>query len=131
MTHQPDPLFENLAPPDPSPELRQRTLAVAREALGRAESSDIWTRVWNSRSAHLAWAASIGVLVFGHLVVGDALRSGSASPALPLAAAAGANDELAEVVDLGRLTAQLPGWEMTVRTTPTQPSQPAESEDRS
>ncbi len=131
MTHRPDPLFEGLAPPDPSPELRVRALAAAWEALGRAERPDIWTRVWKSRPAHLAWAASIGVLVFGHLVVGDALRSGSTGPALPLAAAVAANDELAEVAGLGRLTAQLPGWEMTVRTTPTQPSQPAESEDRS
>ena len=131
MTPRSDPFVEGLAPPNPSAELRRRTLAAAREALGQVENPDIWTRVWNSRSAHLAWAASIGVLVFGHLVVGDAPRSGSAGPALPLAAAAGANEELAEVVDLGRLTAQLPGWEMTVRTTPTQPSQPAESEDRS
>ena len=131
MIHQPDPLFEGLAPPDPSPELRKRALAAAREALGRAENPDIWTRIWGSRLAHLAWAASIGVLVFGHMVVGDAPQSGSAGPALPLAAAAGANDELAEVAGLGRLTAQLPGWEISVRTTPTQPNQPAESEDRS
>jgi len=131
MIHRGDPLFEGLAPPDPSPELRQCALAAARKALRRAENSDIWTRIWNSRPAHLAWAASTGVLIFGHLVVGGDLQSGSAGPALPLAVAAGANDELAEVAGLGRLTAQLPGWEMTVRATPPQPSQPAESEDLS
>ena len=131
MTHRSDPLFECLAPPDPSPELRQRALAAAREALRRAESPDIWTRIWNSRPVQLGWAASVGALLFGHIVIGGVPPAESAFPAMPLAAATGANPELAEVADSGRLTVSLPSWEVDGQRASAKPVQKLESEDRS
>jgi len=111
--------------------LRARTLTAAREALGRTDEPDVWMRIWNSRPAQLAWAATVAVLIFGHLQIGGAMPAGSDHLALPIGAAVGSNEELAEIADLRRVTAALPGWEIATRVPVTQPDQPAESEDLS
>ena len=131
MIHRGDPLFEGLAPPDPSPELRQRVLAAAREALGQAESPDIWTRIWGNKAAHLAWSTSVGVLLFGHIIMGGAVSKESSRPAMPLVAATTVKGELAEVVGLQRISAELPGWEVGARGHRTHPDEDPESEDQS
>jgi hypothetical protein len=82
-------------------------------------------RIWSSRPARLAWAVSVAVLVFGHIAVGSSSPSGSAFRALPLTAAAEANDELAEVVGLSRLTAQIPAFEVSANSS----ARRVESED--
>jgi len=131
MIHRSDQLPDELAPPDVPVELRHRVLGAAREAMTRIGSPDIWTRIWGSRSAHLAWAASVAVLIFGHLLIGRTVPAGSPDPALPLAAAAGADTELAELVDFQRVTVVLPGWVIAARGGVTQPDQTTESEDHS
>jgi hypothetical protein len=80
--------------------------------MANGRVADRWHRIWTSRPLRLVWAtATVGLLV-GHLLLGGESPSAPAAPALPVAAAAGDAGELAEVVDLGRLTAELPGWEI-------------------
>ena len=63
------PLFPGLRPPAPPPELRRKVLRTAAEALAAEPTRDIWTRVWESRPLRLAWAASVLILLAGHLLV--------------------------------------------------------------
>jgi hypothetical protein len=99
--------------------------------MSQAPPRDLWMRIWENRPIRLAWAASIGALIFGHLVIGEAVSAGPAQPAIPLAVAAGTDAELAEIVDLQRVTVELPGWEMVTRDTATPTDPPPESEDLS
>ncbi len=115
MSRDLDSLSGAFAPPKPSPGVKERTLTAAREAMGRPEASDVWTRIWGNRSVRLVWAASIGCLLFGHVVMNGTARGGRVSHAMPLAVAAGGDDELTEVATLPRLTAHLPGFEIAPR----------------
>ncbi len=126
-----DHLPDTLIPPGPSPELRQRVLVAARAAMDRSDLPDSWMRIWRNRPARLAWAVSIGALIFGHLVIGGSVSTGSAEPALPFSAAVGTNDELAEIVGLQRVTVDLPRWELLAREPVTPTNTPTESEDLS
>ena len=94
MNHRNDRLSSGLIPPGPLPELRQRTLAAAREAMGRAESSDIWSRIWDSRSAHFAWAASVAVLLFGHIILGGGGSTPPVKTVHPVTASSSGSVEL-------------------------------------
>ncbi len=60
-------LFEGLEPPPPPPQLRSRVLAAARER--KAETPDLWSRIWKHRGLRLAWAAAVVLLLAGHLLV--------------------------------------------------------------
>ncbi|MCU0305738.1 MAG: hypothetical protein MUC56_16935 [Thermoanaerobaculales bacterium] len=110
MNRRSHPPFAELAPPLPPNELRTRTLAAARAALGRAGAPDIWTRLWRSPLAQIAWAASVAAIAFGHLTLAD--PPAPARPALPAAAVAAAADELGEIADLPRLADDLPRFEI-------------------
>lgn len=112
MTRDPNPLTGAFTPPEPSPGLRERSLTAARESMGRTGAPDIWTRIWGNRGVRLAWAASVGCLLFGHVVMNDHVRTEPASHAMPLAAVVEADDELTDVADLPRMTADLPGFEV-------------------
>lgn len=131
MNLRSDHLSGNLIPPQAPPELRQRVLSAARQTMGQAAPRDLWTRIWESRPIRLAWAASIGALIFGHLVIGGAVSAGPAQPAIPLAAAVGADDELAEIIDLQHVTVDLPRWELVARDAPSPTDTSTESEDLS
>lgn len=131
MSHQRDLMSGKMIPPSPPPELKGRAVSAARAAMNRAEEPDVWMRIWGSRLARLAWAASIGALIFGHLVIGGAVSAGPTEPALPLAAVAEANDELAEIVGLQRLTVDLPGWEVAPRDAATPKNRSIGKEDPS
>jgi len=131
MNLRSDHLPGGLTPPQAPPELRQRVLSAARRTMSQAPPRDLWMRIWENRPIRLAWAASIGALIFGHLVIGEAVSAGPAQPAIPLAVAAGTDAELAEIVDLQRVTVELPGWEMVTRDTATPTDPPPESEDLS
>jgi len=111
MNDRPDLLPAELVPPSPPPELRRRTLTAARAVLREGRAPDLWHRLWTSRPARLAWAATVAALLIGHLVVAEGPRRSPAEPALT-AALATVRGELAEVAELGRLTAELPGWEI-------------------
>jgi hypothetical protein len=63
-----DRLMEGLEPPQPPPELRSRTLAAAREQLAADAAPDAWSRIWNHRGMRLAWAATVAVLLAGHVL---------------------------------------------------------------
>ena len=131
MTRHADPLSRGLSPPDPPTELRRRTLIAARQAMERGEIPDVWNRVWNSRPAHLLWAASVAGLIFAHLVIPNPVSGRDPDVALPLAAAAGTDAELAEIAALPRLTARLPGFQVVSQDTDARPEENRESEDRS
>lgn len=131
MNQRSDHLSGSLTPPQAPPELRQRVLTAARQTMGQEAPRDLWTRIWESRPIRLAWAASIGALIFGHLVIGGAVSAGPAQPAIPLAAAVGADDELAEIIGLQRVTVDLPRWELVARDAPSPTDPSTESEDPS
>jgi len=131
MTRRNEFLPGDFVPPSPPPELRRRTLAAARLAMEQAEQSDLWTRIWRSRTAHLAWAASVAALLFGHIVIGVGAASGPAETLRPVMAAAATRDELAEVIDVERVTVELPGWEIRVSWDRIEPEPPTAEENDS
>lgn len=109
--HQFDELFHGLEPPSPPPELRSRALAA-----GRVEMTSAWTmpglctRLWFSTNLRLAWAATVVLLVVAHGVL--SLQSPSTVPTSRAVQAnrlmaARYNAELAEIVDLPRVGADL------------------------
>jgi hypothetical protein len=70
MSHDPPPdefPFAGLSPPGPPAEMREKVLAVAREALAREAVPDVWTRIWESRSLRLAWAAAAALLLMANV----------------------------------------------------------------
>lgn len=102
--------YDGLRPPDPPDELRRKTLPVARAALANGRRPDVWTQLWQSRAVRLAWAATVAALVLGNLAIGPPPSGAADAPGLPVVAAA--VGELAPVAGVGRLTAELPGWEI-------------------
>lgn len=88
-----------LAPPAAPPELREKVLAAARAALLEPpRRPDAWARLWESRAARLAWAASVLLLLGGHALVP---RPHAGRPAA--LAARGADAEIAAIGRLPRL----------------------------
>lgn len=88
-----------LSPPAPPPELRARVLDAARAALLEPPPpADPWSRVWESRSLRVAWAASVLLLLAGHALVP---RVRPAAPPAVLARSGQAAE--AEVAAIGRL----------------------------
>jgi hypothetical protein len=110
-------LLDRVEPPHPPSDLEARSLAEARAAMARpAVRTDLWTRLWNSRTARLAWAAAVAALVLGHVILSVPARVGSARPGAPLYLAGNALDpELAEATELPRLrSGQLPQLDTTI-----------------
>jgi hypothetical protein len=118
-------------PPGPPPELRIRTLQAARAAMTVDGSDDIWSRLWRSRPFRLAWATSVAVLLYGHIVIGAGAPSGPADTIRPLLAAAAIHDELAEVVDVEHVTIELPGWEIPLSWDHVETGPPTTEKDQS
>ena len=110
MNRSPDSLAGVYAPPKPSQGVKERTLAAAKASMGRAETPDIWTRIWGNGAARVAWAVSLGCLLFGHLAMNDHVNGKPAVSAMPLSAVVDVDEELTEIVALPRLTARLPGF---------------------
>jgi hypothetical protein len=61
-------LMEGLEPPQPPPELRSKAIAAARRQIEAAEARDVWSKIWSHRGLRLAWAASVVVLLAGHIL---------------------------------------------------------------
>ena len=112
MNRHAEPLFSTLQPPDPPSVLRRRVLVAARAALTDGRAPDFWDRLWTSRPARLAWAAAVLGLAIGHLAISGRDPRQLAETAVPVASITVNHGELAELADLGRLTAELPGWEI-------------------
>lgn len=130
MSEQHTDLPPDLNPPGPPPELRSKVLAAARPRLG-TERPDVWARIWGSRTARLAWAVSVGCLLFGHVAVSNGRRTEPSPSALSLAVFADLGDELAEVAVLPRVTASLPGFEVSRPQPWTESDETRESKERS
>lgn len=128
-----DPMSEGLAPPVPPPELRDRTLQAARAAMRLNGRDDIWLRLWRSRPIRFAWATSVAALLFGHIVIGAGAgaRPGPEGTIRPVMAAAAIRDELAEVINMERVTIELPGWEIQVSRDRVETEPPTTDEDQS
>jgi len=62
-------------PPPAPPGLRDAALRAARERFAEAPAPDLWTRLYRSRSARLAWATSVLLLAAAHLTL-PRLRGG-------------------------------------------------------
>jgi hypothetical protein len=63
-------LLDGLQPPQPPPELRLKAIAAARQRMGSETAPDRWSRVWSNRGLRLAWAASVVLLLAGHVLIG-------------------------------------------------------------
>lgn len=64
-----DPPFGELNVPGPPEALRERVMQAAGAALERDPAPDVWSRVWESRAARLAWAISVAGLLVAHAYV--------------------------------------------------------------
>ena len=131
MNHPVDPMSDGLTPPAPPSGLRLRTLQAARKAMAENGRDDIWWRLWGSPQIRLAWASSVAVLLFGHIVIGAGTPSGPANTVRPMMAAAAAYGELAGIIDMERVTIELPGWEIDVSWDQVETEQPTTDEDQS
>ncbi|MFV2069470.1 MAG: hypothetical protein ACC645_21100 [Pirellulales bacterium] len=101
--------FPGLEIAQPPAELKKRTLDQVRLAMIRPPLPDMWTRIWSGRAVRLAWAASVLVLLAGHLAITVTSRGARHERAMALSIASADDDsELAEVVDLPYITALLP-----------------------
>jgi len=126
-----DPMSGGLGPPVPPPELRDRALQAARAAMTANGRTDIWLRLWRSRPIRLVWASSVAALLFGHIVIGAGAPSGPADTIRPVMAAAAINQELAEVIDVERVTIELPAWEIRISGDRVETEPPTTDEDQS
>ena len=105
-----EPLFPGLRVPEPPEDLRRQVLSRAAEALGKEPRRDLWARLWESRQARLAWAASVLALAVGHLALpagngGTVVETGPASGQPTLARTLPDDqDELSVIADLPRLS---------------------------
>ncbi|MBI5441313.1 MAG: hypothetical protein HY900_08900 [Deltaproteobacteria bacterium] len=96
-----DPLA-GLTPPGAPPELKARVLATSRAALLAAPAPpDRWSLLWASRPLRLAWAATVLLLVAGHIALVRPSHPREESAAVPLLRAASEAD--AELAAIGRL----------------------------
>ena len=78
--------FRGFHLPEPPPGLREAALRAARRRLAEEPQPDAWTRLFRSRAARLAWAASVVLLSAAHLALpsrlGERFTSPTASPRL-------------------------------------------------
>jgi hypothetical protein len=132
-----DPLFPGLQVPGPTDDLRRQVLERATQSMGSKPRRDRWVRLWESKTARLAWAALVLALVVGHLLLpagggGSPPRVRLAQDTPPARAGAtagrtdvGYRDELSVIADLPKLS--LEGRPMTApvvldAASPTPPS---------
>jgi hypothetical protein len=96
--------FPGLQVPQPPEDLREQVLIRARQALASAPRRDLWSRIWESRPARVAWGTSIAALVVGHLVVplGDSVTA--TEPSERARAESAEHEGLADIVNLPRLS---------------------------
>ena len=59
--------FSGLEASAPPSELREKVLALAREALAEEAVRDVWTQIWESRPLRLAWAVAASFLVIANI----------------------------------------------------------------
>ena len=95
--------FAGLTAPDPPAELREKVLAVAREAFSQEAVRDVWTRIWENRSLRLAWAVAASLLVIANVSIGVRRPPGGVVSRTGADAEKEAARELAAVIALPRI----------------------------
>lgn len=109
----PDPireLFAGLVRPQPPDELAGPALAAASRALAEPPANDIWDRIWFSRPLRLAWAATLILLLAGHLMVSLTGVAGPDPSPAPIAALGGIEPELAQVASVPTINLSATSW---------------------
>ena len=96
--------FRGLKVPEPPEGMRHQVLDRAREALAREPRLDIWSRIWESRTARLAWGTSVLALAVGHLAVPTDGPAPAMEPSVLASAESTKHEELADIIDLPRLS---------------------------
>lgn len=71
----PDELFAGLVPPTPPKELKEGVVAAAQSVWQGERRTDVWARLWFHRGLRAAWAGTVAVLLFGHLLVSSELST--------------------------------------------------------
>lgn len=108
--------LDRLDVPRPPEALRERVLSAAGAALAREPVPDVWSRVWESRAARLAWAISVAGLLAAHAYI-------TPWGATPRETASFNEEEILELTRLPRLdAAELGGLAL-------EPGAPEEEED--
>jgi hypothetical protein len=96
--------FPGLRVPEPPEDLRRQVMSRARQALEIGPRQDLWARIWESRQARLAWGASVLVLAVCHLVVPVGDAGPAREPSTLARTGSDDHEELADIVDLPRLS---------------------------
>jgi hypothetical protein len=103
MSANKDP-FPEMRVPEPPEDLRDQALSRARQAMERGPRHDLWTSVWESRQARLAWGASILALAVGHLAVPPGDPGRAMEPSALARIESDYREELADITNLPRLS---------------------------
>lgn len=96
-------LLGGLGPPPPPPLLREAALAAGRRGMRSAPTPDVWSLLWRSPAARLAWGAVVLLLALAHA------RVTREAPTV-LTAAGAVEPEVAAVSRVSRLAENTPPW---------------------
>lgn len=80
MNDRRDNPLRGFGPPSAPDGLREASLRAARLAFRTTPPADFWTRLMRNRTARLAWAVSVALLLVLHLGIQDASRIASRTP---------------------------------------------------
>ncbi len=94
------PLLSGFEPPHAPPGLREAALREGRRGMLSPTSPDVWSRLWRSPAARLAWGAAVLLLVFAHARIPRESRIDVTT--------AGLEPELEEVAQLSRIAENSP-----------------------
>ncbi len=101
--------FAGLGAPLVPPGIKELAVNAGRRAMARSPQPDIWYWLWTSRTVRLAWVVGVAVLMASHLVIPVEPVARPEGFAMPiLFASADESGELAEIIDLPRITDDLP-----------------------
>jgi len=108
MSHEPiHPRLNGMRPPAPPERLRAAALGAAERSWG--ERPGVWTRLWESRAARLAWAATVVALAASHVLFFHTTRPSGADVAAPTLATRG-GPEMEEVTSVLELRIAPIAW---------------------
>ena len=96
--------FDGLKVPEPPESLRDQVLSRAREAMEAGPRPDVWSRIWESRTARVAWGTSILALAVGHLAVPQGVAAPAAGQPTLARIEPAAQEELADIINLPRIS---------------------------
>lgn len=95
------PLLSGFEPPHAPPGLREAALREGRRGMLSPTSPDVWSRLWRSPAARLAWGAAVLLLAFAHARIPRERR-------VDVASTRAVEPELSEVAQLSRIAENSP-----------------------